>query len=95
MHKPSKNAPCPCGSGRKYKGCCAKDPEARRRIEASLKPAPVFDDAFGGSVMCESDIDALHNSTVALIQAGKLDEAEANCREMELKHLEHLNQLSE
>lgn len=19
---PSKNAPCPCGSGRKYKGCC-------------------------------------------------------------------------
>jgi SWIM/SEC-C metal-binding protein len=22
--RPSKNAPCPCGSGRKYKGCCGK-----------------------------------------------------------------------
>ena len=22
--KPSKNAPCPCGSGKKYKGCCGK-----------------------------------------------------------------------
>ncbi len=22
--KPSKNAPCPCGSGRKYKGCCGR-----------------------------------------------------------------------
>jgi hypothetical protein len=20
--KPSRNAPCPCGSGRKYKNCC-------------------------------------------------------------------------
>lgn len=23
--KPSRNAPCPCGSGRKYKNCCGKD----------------------------------------------------------------------
>ena len=23
--RPSKNAPCPCGSGRKYKGCCGKE----------------------------------------------------------------------
>jgi len=22
--RPSKNAACPCGSGRKYKGCCGK-----------------------------------------------------------------------
>lgn len=22
--RPAKNAPCPCGSGRKYKGCCGK-----------------------------------------------------------------------
>ena len=22
--KPAKNAPCPCGSGRKYKNCCGK-----------------------------------------------------------------------
>lgn len=22
--KPAKNAPCPCGSGRNYKGCCGK-----------------------------------------------------------------------
>ncbi len=24
MKKPSANAPCPCGSGRNYKGCCLK-----------------------------------------------------------------------
>lgn len=23
---PSKNAPCPCGSGRKYKRCCGRKP---------------------------------------------------------------------
>ena len=22
--KPARNAPCPCGSGRKYKNCCGK-----------------------------------------------------------------------
>ncbi|MBQ2264327.1 MAG: SEC-C domain-containing protein [Oscillospiraceae bacterium] len=24
MKKPSKNGPCPCGSGKKYKRCCGK-----------------------------------------------------------------------
>ena len=30
MAKASRNAPCPCGSGRKYKRCCAKRETAMR-----------------------------------------------------------------
>lgn len=31
--KPGRNQPCPCGSGRKYKRCCAKAPTATRSCE--------------------------------------------------------------
>ncbi|MFH1415207.1 MAG: SEC-C metal-binding domain-containing protein [Elusimicrobiota bacterium] len=27
MHKISRNDPCPCGSGKKYKKCCLKSTE--------------------------------------------------------------------
>ena len=30
-----RNAPCPCGSGRKYKKCCGADPETRARAAAA------------------------------------------------------------
>jgi hypothetical protein len=30
---PGRNAPCPCGSGRKYKACCLAADEARERAE--------------------------------------------------------------
>ncbi len=33
-HHPGRNAPCPCGSGRKYKHCCLEKDEAKAR-EAS------------------------------------------------------------
>lgn len=29
--KPSKNSPCPCGSGKKYKGCCGKSDIPRQK----------------------------------------------------------------
>ncbi len=34
MTRPSKNAPCPCGSGRKAKGCCL------RLLEGTPAPTP-------------------------------------------------------
>lgn len=41
-HKPGRNEPCPCGSGRKYKQCCLhKDEEAAReqRAQAAAEAA--------------------------------------------------------
>jgi hypothetical protein len=39
MYKISKNEPCPCGSGRKYKHCCATDPQKDERIQAAASRA--------------------------------------------------------
>ena len=30
--KTGRNAPCPCGSGRKYKHCCARRPDQMSRL---------------------------------------------------------------
>jgi len=40
MPKPSRNDPCPCGSGKKYKKCCApKDDAAARSASSGPEPA--------------------------------------------------------
>ena len=42
MAKIGRNDRCPCGSGRKYKHCCAKDDEAARRAKLTAsQSAPV------------------------------------------------------
>jgi tetratricopeptide (TPR) repeat protein len=82
MAKINRNAPCPCGSGKKYKRCCLpRDQEAaaQRREEAapvespSLAPMVAFDD---------DSIDQLSNSVLDLIKEGRLDEAEEACRKL-------------
>jgi tetratricopeptide (TPR) repeat protein len=66
MTKIGRNAPCPCGSGKKYKKCCLnKDEDLRSRAR---QPTPVLD---------EDDLDELSNRVVDLIDRGKLDQAEA------------------
>lgn len=48
--KIGRNAPCPCGSGKKYKKCCLAKDEAERRLTASSpvdsfeERAPIWDD---------------------------------------------------
>jgi hypothetical protein len=37
---PGRNAPCPCGSGRKYKVCCLAADEARERAARAAVPQP-------------------------------------------------------
>ncbi|HLH24108.1 MAG TPA: SEC-C domain-containing protein [Chloroflexota bacterium] len=37
---PGRNAPCPCGSGRKYKNCCLPADEARERQARAAATAP-------------------------------------------------------
>ncbi len=70
-----RNAPCPCGSGNKYKKCClAKDERdaAQRRISASA--------SAGASWVLEDDgLDDLSNSVLYLIKTRRFDEALAAC----------------
>jgi tetratricopeptide (TPR) repeat protein len=72
MAKIGRNDPCPCGSGKKYKKCCLplhEESRAKERETAALT---------AGSI----DLDELSNSVVDLIEAGRLEEAEAACREL-------------
>jgi tetratricopeptide (TPR) repeat protein len=70
MGQPSRNAPCPCGSGKKYKKCCLPRDQVR---SAENREQPEF---------FETDLDLLSNSVVDLIQSGRLDEAEQGCRRL-------------
>ncbi len=81
MTKISRNAPCPCGSGKKYKKCCllqkeAEAAEMRKNMEQNLEKA-----------MDEVDVlNDLSNSVVDLIKEKKFDEAEMVCHELSKKY---------
>ncbi len=72
MVKIGRNAPCPCGSDKKYKKCCLSPQKVKR--SSSVKKQrfiPVY-----------TELDQLSNSVVDLINENKLDEAEAVSREL-------------
>jgi tetratricopeptide (TPR) repeat protein len=74
MEKVGRNAPCPCGSGKKYKKCCLPLHQESTAQQPSAGPftlAPEF-----------TDLDRLSNSVVDLIEEGRLDKAEAVCHEL-------------
>lgn len=76
MAKISRNAPCPCGSGKKYKKCCLDKDQAASGLKNHIsKPAGYF--------MHEIDaLDNLSNKILDLIDAGRLDEAEKSCQKL-------------
>jgi len=72
MAKIGRNAPCPCGSGKKYKKCClSAQPEKKASSVRKQRFIPVF-----------TDLDQLSNSVVDLIEQNNLDEAEAVSRRL-------------
>ena len=73
MAKIARNAPCPCGSGKKYKKCCLlqQDDAERPRPKRKIRFIPVY-----------TEIDQLSNSVNDLIKENKLDEAEAVSRRL-------------
>ncbi len=77
MAKIGPNAPCPCGSGKKYKKCCLPLHEKSRSEQNSILSQSVK--AFWADL---DDLDMLSNSVVDLIQEGRLDEAEKTCHEL-------------
>jgi hypothetical protein len=90
VHATARNAPCPCGSGRKYKQCCApkRDREARAlgryNIGAGLLDAGQPEDAIGEFVAAR-ELDPgrpqIHNNLgLAFVDAGRLEEGESCLR---------------
>ena len=76
MAKISRNAPCPCGSGKKYKRCCLdKDQTASRHKDHTAGSSGYFMDELDA-------LDNLSNQVVDLINAGQLDQAHKLCQKL-------------
>jgi tetratricopeptide (TPR) repeat protein len=110
LHKPGRNEPCHCGSGKKYKKCCqpkeeaaereviAKDQavraeraEAHRLQQRAAKAESLARIANAGKVDEElEELTAASNAAVALVKAGKLEEAEAAARHL-LERFPHVH----
>jgi tetratricopeptide (TPR) repeat protein len=74
MEKVGRNAPCPCGSGKKYKKCCL--PLHQQSSAQEVSPWPVTLEPG------LTDLDRLSNSVVDLIEEGRLEEAENVCHQL-------------
>jgi tetratricopeptide (TPR) repeat protein len=71
MAKIGRNAPCPCGSGKKYKKCCLPLQErSSSQQNISYSEADI------------DNLDMLSNRVADLINEGELDEAEKVCHEL-------------
>ena len=72
MAKVSRNVPCPCGSGKKYKKCCFLRQDGKTQsAEPQMRFTPVY-----------TELDQLSNSVVDLIKQNRWDEAEAVSRKL-------------
>jgi hypothetical protein len=84
----SRNEPCHCGSGRKYKNCCLwKDKKAaaeaqRASAEPQTEGQPDKSTAQATFLRYARDLDELSNQANDLIRARRWPEAEAACREL-------------
>jgi tetratricopeptide (TPR) repeat protein len=98
MARPGRNDPCPCGSGKKYKKCCLPKDEAADQAQFMRATAEAAEaanarnleeqaqEAAWESMQQEHD-EALElteksNAVIALVKAGKLDEAESAARDL-------------
>jgi tetratricopeptide (TPR) repeat protein len=90
MPKISRNDPCPCGSGQKYKRCCMnKDQaagQAKRVAVQEQQRARIAD--LAAAWQESNELDDASNSVVDLIHAGRLDEAEQAARDLLVRYPE-------
>ncbi len=87
-NKTSRNDPCPCGSGKKYKKCCLEKDQTSERAELTRVAAKraaaekaqrqATREAFEASQV----LDAASNAVLDLVRAGRLDDAERAAREL-------------
>jgi len=82
MAKIGRNDLCPCGSGKKYKRCCMARDEAAAHEKFAAATAAAQAAAAAAQHDphlcddCNEPLDAAANAVLALIDAGKFDEAE-------------------
>jgi TolA-binding protein len=76
--KISRNDPCSCGSGRKYKHCCLEKDEASRRAEREASNAALAAEVQASRTVVDRFKASEQASTAAwaLVQAGQFAEAE-------------------
>jgi tetratricopeptide (TPR) repeat protein len=86
MAKIQRNAPCPCGSGKKYKKCCLL-----RNEKDDLKLRKNLEQNSGKALVEFDDLDDLSNSVLDLIDAKKFDEAESVCNELKKRYPEQVD----
>jgi tetratricopeptide (TPR) repeat protein len=88
MEKIGRNDPCPCGSGLKYKRCCADKDEQLKRAERVASNARLQQEDARMDAALKGELDEYRRymqasgSVAALIHAGKLDEAEVAARKL-------------
>jgi tetratricopeptide (TPR) repeat protein len=91
MKKAGRNAPCPCGSGKKYKQCCLPKDEAAEHAQfkraAEVAAADVAattrrQQALLEQMEDEHDLTESSNAVIAMVKAGQLDEAERAARDL-------------
>ena len=64
MSKVGRNDPCPCGSGKKYKNCCAlkSHPGVKRKFTAKVlthQGKDLIERTFGGSINAPKELPKL------------------------------------
>jgi hypothetical protein len=67
LNKPGRNAPCPCGSGKKYKKCCF----GKSGKEEPPKPAPTLEEYMGKMNILQNKI-----AKIEALYAGATSEGE-------------------
>lgn len=82
MEKIGRNDPCHCGSGRKYKRCCADKDQELSRAQREAGNARLREEDAKMDAALTAHLDEYHRymdasgSVAALIHAGRLEEAE-------------------
>lgn len=93
--KPERNAPCPCGSGRKFKQCCAQLPPLELGISEEVMLAVVLD-LLPAKALAEAPLLELHPEALALVAHNWLEEGEAKKAVSLLeRYFTHLDKLDE
>ncbi len=80
--KISRNTPCPCGSGKKYKKCCLAQDE-KDAAEARERRDIAEEAEHAAFVAYANELDELSNRANDLIRSGQWAEAEQCCRELQ------------
>ena len=82
--KIGRNQKCPCGSGKKYKRCCLRKGQPKKRLDAAPQGTSFAFDGGG--------VDELSNHALDLTNAGRFDEAEEACRQLRERYPDQIDQ---